>query len=138
MFTFGRKREKECALRYLNDLSQFELIEAVVDGVHDLIEGRIEDDTLRPIISRAFIEGGSGVWEQTGSWLRKLVAEYPQFEALWREFSDHSNWKVRFRTACFLNEMSTIIATSIGDRLKQDRSKKVREMAVARMEEINS
>lgn len=61
MFTFGRQREKECALHYLKDPMQAHLIEAVVDAVHDLLEGRMTLDAIRPVLSRAFVEGGTGV-----------------------------------------------------------------------------
>ncbi len=138
MFTFGRQREKESALYYLRDPQQAQLIEAVVDAVHDVLEGRASLDAVRAVLSRAFVEGGTGVWEQAGSWLRKLIAEEPALESLWSEFASHPELKVRFRAACFINEMSPTVAREIGSRLRVDRSKKVREMAEARLEEIGS
>jgi len=133
MFTFGRQREKECALRYLKEPKQAHLIEAVVDAVHDLLEGRMSPDAIRAVLSRAFVEGGTGVWEQTGSWLQKLIGDQPTLESLWSEFASHPESKVRFRAACFINEMSPTLAREIGSRLSLDRSKKVREMAEARL-----
>jgi len=138
MFTFGRQREKESALYYLKDPQQAHLIEAVVDAVHDFLEGRASLDAVGPVLSRAFAEGGTGVWEQAGSWLRKLVVDQPTLESLWSELASHPGLKVRFRTACFINEMSPTLARNIGSRLSLDRSKKVREMAKARLEEIGS
>jgi hypothetical protein len=138
MFTFGRQREKECALHYLKDPQQAHLMEAVVDAVHDLLEGRMAPDAIRPVLSRAFIEGGTGVWEQTGSWLGKLIRDQPTLESLWSEFSSHPELMVRLRAACFINEMSPILARDIVSRLRLDRSKKVREMAEARLEELES
>jgi hypothetical protein len=138
MFTLGRQREKESALYYLRDSQQAPLIEGVVDAVHDLLEGRTTPDALRPVLSRAFVEGGTGVWEQTGSWLRKLIGEQPTLASLWSELASHIELKVRFRTACFINEMPPTLAREIGARLSLDRSKKVREMAEVRLKEIGS
>ena len=138
MFTFGREREKESALHYLRDPQHVHLIEAVVDAVHDLLEGRDSLDAVRHVLSRAFLNGGAGVWEQAGSWLRKLVADQPSIESLWSEFASHPEPKVRFRTACFIDEMSPTLARIIGSQLSLDGSKKVREMAEARLEEIGS
>jgi hypothetical protein len=138
MFTFGRQREEECALDNLRNPQQSHLIEAVVDAIHDLIEGRTSPDAMRPVLLRAFVEGGTGVWEQTGSWLQKLKVDQPTLVSLWSELASHSELKVRFRTACFINEMSPTLAREIGSRLSLDPSKKVREMALARMEEIGS
>ena len=136
MFTFGRQREKESALHYLKDPQQAHLIEAVVDAVHDLLEGRVSVDAIRPVLARAFVDGGTGVWEQTGSWLRQLIPGQPTLESLWSELAAHSELKVRFRTACFINEMPPTLAREIGSLLSLDRSKKVREMAEAGLHEI--
>jgi hypothetical protein len=138
MFTFGRQREKESSLHDVQDPQQARLIEAVVDAVHDLLEERMSPDAIRPVLSRAFVEGGAGVWEQTGSWLRKLTGVQPALKSLWGEFASHPEMKVRFRTACFISEMSPALAREIGSRLSVDRSKKVREMAEARLEDIGS
>jgi len=136
MFTFGPQRGKESALHYLKDPRQAQLIEAVVDVVHDLLEGRTSADSIRTVLARAFVEGGTGVWEQAGSWLRKLIPEWPTLETLWSELADHSELKVRFRTACFINEMPPTLAREIGSRLSLDRSRKVRGMAEARLREL--
>lgn len=138
MFTFGRQHEKACAVRYLRDPQQAELIESVIDAVHDLLEGAATVDTIRPMLLRGLISGGSGVWEQTGSWTRKLIAEQPHLESVWTELAAHADWKVRFRVACFINDMPATLAQDIGAQLVNDRSKKVREMAEARLEEIGS
>ena len=136
MFTFGRQHEKACATRHLRDPQQAELIEGVIDTVQDLLEGVATDDTIRPKFIRGLVEGGSGVWEQTGSWLSKIIVDQPNLEGVWSELASHVEWKVRFRVACFINVMSPTLALEIGAQLMRDRSKKVRDMAEARLQEI--
>lgn len=125
MFTFGREHEKNNAGHYLSNQKQVYIIEAVIDAVHDLLEGKISEQTLRPVLTRGFTEGEPGVWEQTGIWLRKLSDEHPQLATLWIEFADHSQSTVRFRTACCLDEMPPHIARAVSEKLMQDGGKKV-------------
>ena len=68
--------------------------------------------------------------------MRRLAGEYPAVLATWREFARHTDGRVRFRAACFLNEMPGPLAQEIGNELRNDRSKKVQDMAQARLEEI--
>jgi hypothetical protein len=68
--------------------------------------------------------------------LRKLAHESPAILSAWRDLSQHTDGSVRFRVACFINEMPAMLAREIGDELQNDRSKRVREMAQARLEEI--
>jgi hypothetical protein len=138
MFTFGRQHEKKCAVSYVRDIGQASLIHDVIDAVHDVLENQTDIEDVRPVFSRAFTEGGSGVWEQTGSWIWKLAVEYPDLDSLWQEFATNTDWKVRFRAACFINNMPVTTATEIGNILRNDRSKRVREMAQARLEEMSS
>ncbi len=77
MFTFGRDHEKKCAAQYLRDPSQVEVVEQVVDAVHDLLDGQCDIDEAGKVFSGAFSQGGSGVWEQTASWMSKLASGLP-------------------------------------------------------------
>lgn len=137
MFTFGRERERQCAVGYVRDASQHDMILGVVDAVHDFLEEKKTEAELSPILKCAFQQGGSGVWEQSGKWIRKLSHEYPVFLTLWSELAEYSDWKVRFRVACFLDEIPKELALELGARLTTDKSKKVREMALGRLEENN-
>lgn len=133
MFTFGREHEKNCAVScFKKDSKDAQLAEMLVDVVHDFLEESSGEEPVRSELFRCFLEGGSGVWEKAGSWLRKLSKDYPNFEAVWQELANHSNWKVRFRAACFLDEMPTPVASRIRQQLRQDSNKKVRDMALAK------
>lgn len=138
MFTFGRDHERNCAIRNLRRPAEADRILGVVDAVHDVIDGAATIDSVRPIFVRSFSEGGSGVWEQTGSWLLKLSADQPTLSSVWYDLANSPDGKVRFRVACFLNDLPRPIALEIGEQLRTDRSKKTREMAVARLEEIGA
>jgi hypothetical protein len=133
VFTFGRDHERKCAVRYVRTPAQAEMIRQVVDAVHDLLEDKLTLTAIRPVLVHAFSAGGSGVWEQSGSWMRRIANENPTFEVVWRELALASNNTVRFRVACFMNEMPTPLALEIGQLLKVDRSKKVREMVQDRL-----
>lgn len=55
---------------------------------------------------------------------------------MWRELAEVSVGKVRFRVACFINELPRPITLDLGELLKDDRHKKAREMARFRLREI--
>ena len=107
MFTFGRDHEKKLAVRNLRNPDDVQRATEVVDAVHNLIERKVSADSIRPIFVRAFSEGGSGVWEQTGSWLCKLSAESPELLPLWHECH-------RVRTAAVLFESRAFLITCHG------------------------
>ena len=136
MFTFGRQREKECAAYYLCNPDQLSLIEGVVDAVHDVIEGKGELDDFRTAFERAFVDGGSGVWEQTATWMTRLSLEHRELLKEWRRLSTHTKAEVRFRVACCINDMPLEIAVELAEVFSNDRSRKVRKMSAARMEEL--
>ena len=136
MFTFGREHEKKCASHYLRDKQEVALIEGVVDAVHDVLDGTRTIGDFRSSFSRAFSEGGSGVWEQAASWMAKLAREHPELLSEWQSLASHKDATVRFRVACCLNDIPRGFAMEIGEQLLADRGRKVREMAAARLEEI--
>jgi hypothetical protein len=132
LFSFGREHEKECAEPHVHDPAQLYLVTTMIDSVHDLLEGKTSEEQTRSAVRAAFVEGGAGVWEQAGSWLRKLCEDYPDFQALWPEFASNSKAAIRFRAAAFLDDMPGAIAECVHARLANDRSSRVREMAVDR------
>lgn len=129
IFAFGRDHEKRCAARDVPNRAELPLVLAMIDAVHDRIEGKGAADTVRQTLRRAFVEGGSGVWENAAPWLRKCTADDPDMLQLWNEFADHPAAAVRFRAACYLDQLPSAQAMALSARLLQDRSKKVRAMA---------
>lgn len=138
IFTFGREHERKCEARYVRDKSQTPMLMAVVDAVHDLIDGQGTTEALQEHLRTAFVSGGSGVWENAEKWLRKCSHDYPQILGLWPEFAANNDARVRFRVACVLNLLPRHIFNDISPRLAADRSKKVAAMATARIEEVCS
>ena len=122
MFTIGRKREKEHAKQYIRDDSNYQAI----DAVHDCLDGTEDSTDVRGAFRYAFLESGSGVWEQTGSWLRKLTKEHPEYSDLWEEFADSSKASLRFRVASCLHDMPSEVGVRLLDRFSRDPSKKIR------------
>ena len=135
MFTFGREHEKKCAVGYVRNPEHAQLILAVIDAVHDLMEGYGSEEQLIEVLRTALSEGRSGVWEQAETWLRKASSDYPRVLELWPELASHSRAEVRFRVACVLNHLPTELATTLGSKLAIDKSKRVSQMAKTRMEE---
>jgi hypothetical protein len=136
MFTFGREHEKKCALAYVRKRDQAALVSTMIDAIHDLLEGNGTADQASTAIGEAFVNGGSGVWEGAGSWLRKTCAEYPGLRQLWAVLARHESAVVRFRVACFLNDMPHEEFAFISSLLLNDKSKKVAAMARTRAEEV--
>lgn len=133
MFTFGRDKEKQSALYYLSAKDpEKQLVLDLVDSIHDFLEDKCSEVELHLALVQSFTRTGGGGWEQTGTWLRNLSKHYPSFETLWVEMAEHVDAKVRFRVACNIDDMSEQIAAQIYDKLKTDKSKKVREMAELR------
>jgi len=135
MFTFGREHEKKCEAAYVRKPEQVALLMAVVDTVHDLIEGGGDVDALVAALRRAFTLGGAGVWENAAKWLRKSGDDYPAVLKLWPEFASDARAEIRFRAACLLNDMPQDAFSSLSPLLLADRSKKVANMAANRVEE---
>jgi hypothetical protein len=136
VFTFGREHEKECAVRHVRDSSQVGLVLSVIDSVHDLLEGKVGEERVQSSLRAAFVEGGSGVWEQAGAWLRKLCMEYPKCHGLWEEFATHPRAEIRFRAAAYLDQMPKAVAENVQARLANDKSARVREMAIGRLTDV--
>jgi len=126
MFTFGRDHEKNCSVNYVHDPAQVSAIQHVIDAVHDFLEGSRTSSDVELIIATAFTTGGSGVWEQTGSWLVKLGGERPEFTKLWSDFATHKSAKIRFRAAAFVCNLPDAIVQQLVPKLLADRSAKVR------------
>jgi len=138
MFTFGREKEIKHAICFIGNEEKALMLINVINGVHDYLEGIIKPQDLIPIIIKSFSEGKSGVWESTGSWLRKLCFEDHSFEIAWETLANNNLSNVRFRAACFLDEMPNSTREKVSIILLQDKSKKVREMAEDRVNEKSS
>ena len=138
IFTFGREHERKCEARYVRDKRQIPMLLAVVDAVHDLIEGHGTVEALEGHLRVAFVSGGSGVWNNAEKWLRKCSSEYPSLLGLWPEFAASPDSKVRFKVACVLDRVPSSIFNQLAPILSSDKSKKVAAMAVARIEEASS
>jgi hypothetical protein len=122
MFTFGRAHEKKCEASYVRNRAQVPLLMRVIDAVHDRIEGIGSEEELRDALRVAMVEGGAGVWENSGRWLRKASQDYPGLLSLWTELARHSKAQVRFRIACFLDEMPDDAFAELAPVLVADRS----------------
>lgn len=137
MFTFGRDHERKCEARLVRNPEQIPLLLSVVDAVHDLIEGKGTEEALKESLRAAFVEGGTGVWENTEKWLRKSSGDYPGVLELWSEFANHPKAEVRFRVACVLNRLPMPLFLVLSSQLVNDKSKKVHNMARERVQEVN-
>ena len=135
MFTLGREREKEHAAKYVRTEADRLVVERVVDAAHDLIEGIASAETVAVVLAEAFISGGGGAWEQTGTWLRKLARAHPLLDQIWMQLAPHKSVRIRFRVAAFLNEMPDgvrlqLAATFLGDASAKVRAKTAGEISM--------
>jgi hypothetical protein len=129
MFTLGRQREKQHAAGYVRNEADTLVVGRVVDAAHDLIEGAASADAVAPVFADAFVDGGSGAWEQTGSWMRKLAREHPSLHQLWLQLASHKSARIRFRVAAFLNDVPDDIRPQLAATFLADPSAKVRSKA---------
>ncbi len=135
MFTIGRQREKQHAASYVRTEADKVVVERVIDAAHDVIEGIASPDAVAPVLAEAFVTGGSGAWEQTGLWLRKLAGKHPSLAQLWLQFAPHKSARIRFRVAAHLNEMPDdmrrqLVATFLTDPSAKVRSKTAGEISM--------
>ena len=126
MLTIGREREKEHSHRYLKSQDEAWRIEAVIEAAHDILEGAKSAEEVAPVFVEAFTDGGSGVWEQTGSWLGRLSREHSGLGELWRGLCGHRSAKIRFRAAAFLDDMPANVFADCFPALLSDASARVR------------
>ena len=138
MFTFGRDHEIKHAINFIGNEEKAELLTQVINAVHDILEEKVGVEDAKPIFVTAFSEGKGGVWESTGKWIRKLGSEYPQILDIWVLLASNNKAAVRYKVACFLDEMPEALAHTLGSTLAIDKSKKVKSMAEARLDEISS
>lgn len=131
MFTFGREKEISHAVKFVGNAEKAKLLVAVITAVHDILEGKKSTEEVREIFINALIEGKSGVWESSGSWLIKLGHEYDELNLIWDELAVHPSAAVRFKVACHVFDLENKQANRIYDVLKNDNSKKVREHIIA-------
>jgi hypothetical protein len=126
MFTTGRQREKQHAASYVRSEVDIPIVERVIDAAHDLMDGIVSADKVAPVFSEALLTGGSGVWEQTGSWLCKLTREHPSLAQLWLQLAPHKSARIRFRVAAFLNDMPDDVRVQLASTFLSDPTAKVR------------
>lgn len=129
MFTFGRSHEVSVALRRHGGPGEADTVVAVVEAVHDLLEGKVELPAVLEVIRGAIVEGRRDVWDAAGTWLLKLEKDYPRSVDLWHELAAHPRAEVRFRVAGHIVYMRKPLRTEIYEVLKNDRSKRVRELS---------
>jgi hypothetical protein len=134
VFTFGREHEIQSAIQHVGNAEKARLLVQVIEGVHDLLEGKGNETDLANRFRSAFIEGVSGVWESSGSWLRKIGLEQPSFQRLWSEFAEHKRSEVRFRLACFVDVLPDALGEALYASLAADKSERVRRQAISKWE----
>jgi hypothetical protein len=127
VFTFGRAHEIEHAVRFVGSPEKAAQLVAVINAVHDLLEGQGCEDAVLACLRTALVEGKSGTWESAGSWLRKLGAGYPATQRLWTELAAHRSATVRLRVACEVQDLAEPQRSDLLRWLRQDPSKRVRE-----------
>ena len=138
MFTFGRAHEKEVAARYVRDPAQVSTLDHLIDGIHDLLEGTGTLEDVTQALDQAFVSGGSGVWEQAGSWLVKLTSEFPEAAGRWAFYGRHRLANVRTRVAAHLTDVPPDMMLPLAQALLSDRSGRVRGMAAGALSGVST
>jgi len=129
MFTFGRKTEIDVVLRRHGGEEKATFLIDVVNSIHDLLEGKAELADVLSFIEKAIIEGRRDIWDAAGTWLLKMYKSFPESGKLWLKLANHSKAEVRYRVAAHIIDLPEDLRTEIYLQLKNDSSKKVRELA---------
>jgi hypothetical protein len=129
MFTFGRKTETDVALRRHGGQENAVMIVAIVNSVHDLLEGGATLEEVEKVISYAFVEGRRDVWGAAGTWLLNVQEHYPSASHVWLDLAQNPIAEVRFRVACHIIDLPEATCKEVYALLKDDKSKKVRTQA---------
>ena len=135
VWTIGREREKLHAAKFVRKPEEQAILFPVIDAVEDLKEGTGTVEQFMFAARTAMIEGGFGAWTNASLWISKVAKDAPEASILWDELSDHSEWKVRWRVACELYYgISEEQSNRLYAKLRNDKSKKVRDYAISRYE----
>ncbi|MBN7849209.1 hypothetical protein J0L38_05340 [Stenotrophomonas maltophilia] len=129
MFTFGREHEIKCAIRRHRKEDELQIVLAIINAIHDFKDGIVPIESALNAIRKGLVDGASGTWETSGSWLCKLNDAYAATESVWFELASHPMAKVRFRVACHMLWISEGLARKLHPTLAKDRSRRVREQA---------
>ncbi|PSM15711.1 hypothetical protein [Stenotrophomonas maltophilia] len=129
MFTFGREHEIKCAIRRHRKDDELQMVLAIINAIHDFKDGIVPIESALNAIRKGLVDGASGTWETSGSWLCKLNDAYAATECVWFELASHPMAKVRFRVACHMLWISEGLAARLYPTLAMDRSRRVREQA---------
>jgi len=136
VWTIGREREKLHAAKFVRKPEDQEILFRVIDAVADLNEGTGSIEQFLSVARLAITFGGNGAWTNTSNWVAKVAKDAPEVMTIWDELSNHTELKVRWRVACGLyyfgigEEQSNRLFA----KLRNDKSKKVREYANSRYE----
>jgi hypothetical protein len=133
--SFGRERDLEMLERHIKDPVVKERAIRQTSAAHDLNDGI---GTVE-----AFIDASrDAVFPETPPGrdaplllLARIAKYYPECLQIWDELAQGSSWKDRFTVACYLyNRIPETKSDRFFAILRNDKSNRVREMAVARYE----
>lgn len=138
MFTFGREHEKKCAAGYFRKPADPAMLLALIDAVHDLLEGKGSTADVEHRIVACFTEGGLRTWEGAGYWLGKTQTDYSELAGIWMRLAMHPKAEIRSRVACFMDDMPEDVLAVVAPILLADKSRRVAETARRAMPAIPS
>jgi hypothetical protein len=136
VWTIGREREKLHAANFVRKPEDQAILFPVIDAVEDLKEGTGTIAQFLSAARTAMVDGGYGAWTNASNWIAKVAKDAPEVLKLWDELSNHPEWKVRWRVACGLYYfgIGEDQSNRLFVKLRNDKSKKVREYAISRYE----
>jgi hypothetical protein len=129
VFTFGREHEKRCAAGYFRKPADPAALLALIDAVHDLVEGKVAVGDVRARLVECLVHGGARTWEGAGYWLEKVKDDFPALLTVWTELARHPQAEVRWRIACLVECMPAALRSELTPVLLADASRRVRRAA---------
>ena len=132
MYYIDRDNAHQCLERLKIDSERKNSLARLVNVYWDLAEGRsVRPEDLLVFREIMFDSRNVADCEEAFTALRLLGHRHPELLVLWVEAAASSNWKTRRLTAAFLHWAPLNVMSDLLPRLLEDRSKAVREFALA-------
>ncbi|WP_156256213.1 hypothetical protein [Sandarakinorhabdus oryzae] len=133
--SFGRQTDRNHIIRYVSDPEAQILLLEMTDAVHDLNDGVGDVDQFISRVRDVLHSRFGGARENALMLLSRVARYHPECNVIWRELMQSPSWQMRFAVAC---RLYWHVPEDLSDRffaiLRNDKSKRVREIAVSRYE----
>ena len=133
--SFGRERDLSMIEEYVVDPELKARYLKQTAAAHDLNEGIVTADAFIDATREAVLQSTQTGRDAPLILLARVARYYPECLGLWDELAESQDWQNRFTVACRLyGAVPDAVSDRLFNRLRNDRSKRVREISICRYE----